>query len=196
MTDHSKESKKSDPHKDDPKKSDNKMTQSVEDEALLEDATLDVKGLAKALEESKEKAAENWNTYLRARADMDNIQRRAQLDVEKAHKYGVERFAKDMLAVMDCLEQGLQVADSVKDTAYHEGMELTLKLFLDIFDRYGIKQIDPIGESFDPLRHEAISAQMNNDVESNKVLVVAQKGFVLHDRVLRPARVIVSRKES
>lgn len=169
-----------------------------EEEHLLEDDShnKDLLGLAKELEAAKAKAEENLNAYLRVRADIENIQRRAAIDVENTRKYGIERFAREMLVVVDSLEQGLQVADSAKDTAYHEGMALTLKLCLDIFDKFGIKRIDPaMGDAFDPLRHEAISAQVRDDMEPNKILVVAQKGFILQDRVLRPARVIVTRKE-
>lgn len=148
-----------------------------------------------ALEEAKNKAEENWNLYLRTRADIENIRRRAQIDVENAHKYSIERFAKEMLAVIDSLEQGLQVADSVKDEAYHQGMELTLKLCLDTFEKFNILAINPVGEPFDPTKHEALSAQVSNDMEPNRVISVIQKGFILNDRVLRPARVIVSRRE-
>lgn len=173
-----------------------KVQASIDEDNLLESATGDLKGLASALEEAKAKAEENWNTYLRARADMENVRRRAQIDVENAHKYGIERFAREMLSVIDSLEHGLQVADSVKDTVYHEGMELTQKLCMDTFEKFGIKRIEPaIGETFDPLRHEAISAQVSTEIDPNKVMIVAQRGFMLHDRVLRPARVIVSRKE-
>lgn len=172
----------------------NPAGESQGDDNLLESASVDLKALAKNLEEAQKKSEENWNLYLRSRADMENVRRRAEIDVENAHKYSIERFAKEMLSVVDSLEHGLQVADSVKDTAYHEGMELTLKLCLDTFDKFGIKKIEPLGETFDPLRHEAISTQINHEVPPNKVLVVAQRGFMLHDRVLRPARVIVSRK--
>lgn len=145
--------------------------------------------------ELQNKVDENWNLYLRARADIENVRQRAQKDVENAHKYGNERFARELLAVIDSLEHGLQVADSVKDQAYHAGMELTLKLCLDIFDKFGIKCINPINEPFDPSKMEAISMQVNPEMEPNQVLLVAQKGFILNDRILRPARVIVSKRE-
>lgn len=148
------------------------------------------------LEEAKRKAAENWDLFLRTRADVDNAQRRARLDVENAHKYGVEKFAREMLPVVDSLDQGLAIAlTSGGDVAksLHEGMELTYKMLLDIFEKFGIHPINPLGESFDPLRHEALSTQVSDEVEPNKVLLVIQKGFTLQDRLLRPARVIVSR---
>lgn len=165
------------------------------------------------LEEARKKAAENWDLFLRSRADVDNARRRAMLDVENAHKYGIEKFAKEILAVVDSLDHGLlatkgsnstdttNAEDSTgsgrgagnNDQSLREGMELTYKLLLDTLDKFGIKQIDPIGEPFDPIKHEALSTQPNGDVAPNIVLVVIQKGFTMHDRLLRPARVIVSR---
>lgn len=153
--------------------------------------------LAKVLEETKNKAEENWNLFLRTRADMDNIRRRADIDVENAKKYGVERFARELLAVIDSLEHGLSVAETVHDSVYREGMNLTLKLFLDILEKFGVYRITPSkGEALDPSKHEAISMQSTNELEPNKVLMLAQAGFTLHDRVLRPARVVVSKSLS
>lgn len=150
---------------------------------------------AQELDETRKKAAENWDLFLRARADADNQRRRAMLDVENAHKYGIEKFAREMLAVVDSLDHGLMATSKEEgDKGLREGMELTHKLLLDTLDKFGIKQVDPIGETFDPLRHEALSAQIKDDEEPNKILMVVQKGFTLHDRLLRPARVIVSRK--
>lgn len=151
--------------------------------------------LKAALEEARQKAAENWDLFLRAQADFQNLQRRSRLDVENAHKYGFDRFGRDMLLVVDSLDHGLTHAKpNESDQALHQGMELTFKMLLDTLEKYGIHQINPIGEAFDPAKHEAISTQINDEVEPNQVLVVVQKGFTLHDRLLRPARVIVSRK--
>lgn len=163
------------------------------------DAGVDVSNsnedLKKALEEAQTKSEENWNLFLRTRADMDNLRRRAELDLDNARKYGVERFAREMLSVIDSLEHGLAIAESEHDAAYRAGMALTLKLCLDIFEKFGIVEINPLGENFDPNKHEAISMQVNSEVEPNKILIVAQKGFILNERVLRPARVIVSKAE-
>lgn len=169
------------------------------------------------LEETRKKASENWDLFLRARADVDNARRRAVIDIENAHKYGIEKFAREILAVVDSLDHGL--AAGVNSTngengangsngatggkgqsgehtqSLREGMELTYKLLLDILDKFGIQQINPLGEVFDPIKHEALSTQPNGAVAPNTVLVVIQKGFTLHDRLLRPARVIVSRAE-
>lgn len=151
-----------------------------------------------ALEEARKKAAENWDLFLRTRADADNMRRRALLDIENAHKYGVEKFAKELLAVVDSLEHGLAAIDSLaegsKAVALHEGIDLTYKLLLDTLDKFGIKAISPLGQVFDPKLHEALSTVVNEAVEPNTILVVVQKGFLLQERLLRPARVVVSKR--
>jgi len=151
--------------------------------------------LADLLEEARRKTAENWDLFLRTRADADNIRRRATIDVENAHKYAVERLAKELLAVVDSLEHGLAAADT-DSKALKEGMELTYKLLLDTLEKFGILAINPANEPFDPMKHEALTAQVKNDVEPNTVLMVVQKGFTLQDRLLRPARVIVSKVDA
>ena len=150
--------------------------------------------LGELLEEAKRKAAENWDLFLRMRADADNIRRRATIDVENAHKYGVDRLARELLSVVDSLDHGLSVADT-DSKPLKEGMELTYKLLLDTLTKFGISPINPLDEPFDPMKHEALTAQIKNDVEPNTVLMVIQKGFTLQDRLLRPARVIVSKVE-
>lgn len=166
------------------------------DEAALE-TTAPSENVAELLEEARRKAAENWDLFLRTRADADNIRRRATIDVENAHKYGVERLARELLAVVDSLDHGLASASAGADSnALKEGMELTHKLLLDILTKFGILPINPVNEAFDPMKHEALTAQVNNDVEPNTILTVVQKGFTLQDRVLRPARVIVSKLDA
>ncbi len=151
--------------------------------------------LPELLEEARRKAAENWDLFLRTRADADNIRRRASIDVENAHKYAVEKLARELLAVVDSLDHGL-ASVGADSNALKEGMELTYKLLLDILTKFGILPINPVNEPFDPMKHEALTAQVKNDVEPNTVLTVVQKGFTLQDRVLRPARVIVSKIET
>lgn len=156
----------------------------------------DISELQRSIEEAKSKAEENWNLFVRTRADMDNYRRRAEQDVDNARKFGLERFAKELIAVIDSLEQGLSIAETAHDTAYKEGMQLTLKLLLDIFDKFGITRIEPkIGDAFDHNKNEAISMQATKEMEPNKIILVAQKGFILNDRVLRAARVVVSKAE-
>ena len=133
---------------------------------------------------------------LRVQAEMQNLRRRTEQDVEKAHKYGQERLSTELLAVMDNLERALQVSMDKDDEAVKallQGVELTLKSFIDCFSKFGIVQIDPLGEPFDPQLHQAMVMQENPDVEPNTVTAVMQKGYTLHGRVIRPAMVIVSK---
>lgn len=167
----------------------NHNVQNNDDRSANEDAM----SALKALEEAKQKAEENWNLFLRTRADMDNIRRRAQLDNENARKFAIEKFARELLVVIDSLEHGILVAEKAGDAAYKEGMVLTLKLFLDILEKFDIKRLDPKNEMFDPNKHEAISMQENSEVAPNSIVLVAQAGFTLNDRVLRPARVVVAK---
>jgi len=136
---------------------------------------------------------------LRVQAEMQNLRRRTELDVEKAHKFGQEKLSAELLAVMDNLERALQVAvdrenESVKSLL--QGVELTLKSFGDCFRKFGIEQLDPLGEPFDPQVHQAMVMQENPNVDPDTVTAVMQKGYTLHGRVLRPAMVMVSKAPS
>jgi molecular chaperone GrpE len=136
---------------------------------------------------------------LRVQAEMQNLRRRTELDVEKAHKFGQEKLSAELLAVMDNLERALQVAvdrenESVKSLL--QGVELTLKSFSDCFRKFGIAQLDPLGEPFDPQVHQAMVMQENPNVDPDTVTAVMQKGYTLHGRVLRPAMVMVSKAPS
>ena len=132
--------------------------------------------------------------YLRAVAELENVRRRAARDVENAHKYGVERLASEVLAVKDSMEIGLQAADaSDEDSAVTEGFRATLKLLEQCLAKFGISEINPEDEAFDPEFHEAMAAQPSATHEPGTVMMVVQKGYRIHDRLLRPARVIVSR---
>lgn len=140
--------------------------------------------------------AHQKDEVLRVQAEMQNLRRRTEQDVEKAHKFGQERLSTELLAVMDNLERALQVGmdredESVK--ALLEGVELTLKSFVDCFRKFGIEQIDPLGEPFDPQLHQAMTMQENPNVEPDTVTAVMQKGYTLHGRVIRPAMVMVSK---
>ena len=133
---------------------------------------------------------------LRVLAEMQNVRRRADLDVEKAHKYGQEKFSIELLAVVDNLERSLEVASNNEDEtvkAIYEGVNLTLKSFLDCFTKFNIEAVDPLGEPFDPQLHQAMSIQENAECEPNTVIAVIQKGYTLHGRVIRPAMVMVSK---
>ncbi|GJM06572.1 MAG: protein GrpE [marine bacterium B5-7] len=131
---------------------------------------------------------------LYALADKKNALDRAERDIAKARKYALDNIAEELLTVIDSLEQGLAVEldDSETAKSLHEGLELTLSILLKTLEKYGVKPIDPAGEPFDPNFHEAVSMQPNAEVDANTVLIVFQKGYLLHDRVIRPARVVVS----
>jgi len=132
--------------------------------------------------------------HLRAVAELENVRRRAARDVENAHKYGVERLASELLAVKDSMEIGLQAAEaSDEDSAVAEGFRATLKLLDQCLAKFGISAINPEDEAFDPEFHEAMAAQPSATHEPGTVMMVVQKGYRIHDRLLRPARVIVSR---
>lgn len=143
--------------------------------------------LKTTLEESRDK-------LLRAHAEMDNIRRRARTDVEKAHKYALENFIKDLLPIIDSLEKALEAGSEHEAAQAHaEGVELTLKMFAETLKKYGVKVIDPLGEPFNPELHEAVSILPNAEVEPNTVLQVLQKGYELNGRLIRPAMVIVAK---
>ncbi|KTC66121.1 Heat-shock protein GrpE(HSP-70 cofactor) (plasmid) [Legionella adelaidensis] len=142
---------------------------------------------------AEQKAHENWEKSVRAMAELDNVRRRAEREVSNAHRYGLERFVSSLLPVIDSLEQALQVAEKQDDSNMQEGLELTMKLFLDVLQRFDIKQINPEGEAFNPQLHEAMSMQEIPGVEANTIVNVFQKGYTLNDRVIRPARVIVAK---
>lgn len=139
--------------------------------------------------------AEHKDMVLRAQAEVQNARRRAQQDVEKAHKFGVEKLIKDLLPVVDNLERAIATIDSEHEAhkAVVEGIELTHKSFIDTLSRAGVEVIDPAGEPFDPELHQAMTQVPNGDVEPNTVLDVFQKGFRLNGRLVRPAMVVVSK---
>jgi len=144
------------------------------------------------LESLQAKADENWDRYVRAMAEADNIRKRATRDIAHAHKFALENFSKDLLAVKDSLEMGLAAADNADAESLLAGSEATLKLLAGLLQRFGISEIDPVGEPFDPEQHEAMTMQPSDDVEPGSVLTVIQKGYALNGRLLRPARVIVA----
>ena len=141
----------------------------------------------------EEKVAEQRDQCLRAVAELENVRRRAARDVENAHRYGVERFARELLDVADSMEMGLAAAEKAADSGVAEGFEATLRKLNQLLDKFGISVIDPAGAPFDPQFHEAMAAQPDPDAAPDSVLAVVQKGYQIHDRLLRPARVIVAR---
>ena len=150
------------------------------------------------LDESQKKVSEQQDTVLRAQADVQNIRRRAERDVQAARKFALEKFSSDLLPVVDGLERSLdsEADGTERHETIQEGVKLTLKLLLDVLKSHGVEQLDPLGEPFDPERHEAMSVQPSADMEPNSVLVVLQKGYALNGRLVRPAMVVISKAES
>lgn len=142
----------------------------------------------------QKKADDNWDKYLRTQAELDNLRRRAARDVENAHKYAIEQFCKELLVVKDSLELGLKAGETIDVEKLREGSELTLKEFDKIMSKFGIEEINPEGEKFNPEHHQAMVTQPSTQIEPNHVLAVYQKGYLLNKRLLRPAMVVVSQK--
>ncbi|MDG2420298.1 MAG: nucleotide exchange factor GrpE [Gammaproteobacteria bacterium] len=168
---------------------------SADEEASEKPDSLE-EALAK-LAEAELVAEKAGNDLLRVQAEMQNLRRRTEQDVERAHKYGQEKFSAELLLVMDNLERALDSASQHDDEAVKaicDGVNLTLKSFMDCFAKFNIEVIDPIGEPFDPQLHQAMSIQENPEAEPNTVIAVMQKGYTLHGRVLRPAMVMVSKE--
>jgi molecular chaperone GrpE len=147
---------------------------------------------ATEIAELKRKVDQNWDLYLRAAAETENVRKRAARDVQHARKYALESFGRELLAVKDSLEIGLGTAEKADAEALAAGHEATLKLLSTILERFGITELDPAGEPFDPEFHEAMTMQPSAEVEPGSVLTVVQKGYALNGRLLRPARVIVA----
>jgi len=150
-----------------------------------------IPSLEEMLKEAERKAQEHYDAWMYAKAEGENIRRRAVDDVSKAHKFAVERFSNEMLAVKDSLEAGLAVQEATVES-FKSGMELTLKQLTSVFDKFNIKEINPVGEKFDAHLHQAIS-MVDSDQPANTVVTVMQKGYSLNERVLRPAMVMVSK---
>ena len=150
--------------------------------------------LIKQLNQAEAKAADYMNKSLRALADLENMRKRAELDLAHAHKYAIEKFAFELLAAVDNLERTLEIEVEPDNPLknIHVGVELTLKMLLDVFNKFGITQINPLGEAFNPEQHSAMSTKEDPNSNKNTVLEVLQKGYMLKGRLLRPALVIVS----
>lgn len=163
----------------------------AEQEDIINHELSDIKELQAAMKDAEEKASENFEKMLRAISELENTRRRAERDVENAHKYSLEKFTNELIPVVDSLESALESLSQGGDHA--EGLELTHKMFLDVLAKFSIKQINPVGEPFDPKLHEAMSMQESPDAKSGTVITVFQKGYLLYERVVRPARVIVAK---
>lgn len=149
--------------------------------------------LLEQLAEAEKKAQEHWELLLRTRAEMENLRKRTEKDLENAHKYGIEKFVNEMLPVKDSMEMGIAAQDATVESL-HEGMKLTMNMFNTTFEKLGLVEIDPLNEPFDPELHQAMTMQASDEVEPDTVIAVMQKGYTLNGRLVRPAMVIVSKK--
>jgi len=147
------------------------------------------------LTDARSKADEHWDQCLRLQAELENLRKRSERDLSQAHKFALEKFAAELLPVKDSLEMGVAAAAEESATVEHlrEGSELTLKMLTSALEKFKIIEINPLNEQFNPEYHEAMSMQERADVAPNTVVTVVQKGYLLNDRLIRPAMVIVSR---
>jgi molecular chaperone GrpE len=159
-----------------------------EEGASLEDVT-------QVLEDTKRKVQEHWNAFLRSQAELENLRKRSAREIENTRKFGLERFVAELLPVKDSLELGVAAAkdESVSLASVREGMDLTLKMFKTAMEKFGIEEIAPQDEPFNPEFHEAMSVQQTDKVPSGTVLTLVQKGYLLNGRLVRPAMVIVAK---
>jgi molecular chaperone GrpE len=154
---------------------------------------VELERLRKSLEEAEERARNHWDQYLRAVAELDNVRKRAQREIEAASRYGLEKFVLELLPVKDSLDLAVANANRADARSLAEGQLATLKLLSKALEKAGVAEIDPAGQPFDPSRHEAMMAQESTSAEPGTVLQVVQRGYELNGRVLRPARVIVAK---
>jgi molecular chaperone GrpE len=155
-----------------------------------------VEDMARQLAETRLREQDYWDRLVRAQAEFDNYKKRVEKDLQNAHKYALERFARELLAVIDSLELGIQASNASQPEVekLREGMELTLRQLTAAFEKFGIQVIDPLGDKFNPDLHQAMAAQPADDAEPNTVIKVFQKGYSLNDRLLRPAMVIIAQQ--
>lgn len=154
-----------------------------------------------ALEALEAKVQEYHEQVLRSQAEMQNVRRRSEIDVEKAHKFALEKFVKELLPVADSLEKAVESTEGHENAGevvanIREGVEMTLTLFMNSLQKFNVKQLNPVGEPFDPQQHEAMSMVPAPDAEPNSVVAVVQKGYTLNDRLVRPAMVVIAKADS
>ena len=168
-------------------------TQASENQSTENHQDLSHEELGTLREDARSKADEHWDQVVRTRAELDNLKKRHQRELENAHKYGLEKFVGELLGVRDSLELGFNAAQENHDIEkLLEGTELTLKMLADAMAKFGVEQIDPEGEPFDPELHQAMGMVPTSEVPPNTVVNVVQKGYQLNGRLVRPAMVMVS----
>ena len=171
---------------------------SAEQEGNNEQAEMRIAELEKALAKAEKTVDDQKDSVVRAKAEVENMRRRAAQDVEKAHKFALEKFASSLLPVIDNLERAIQFADKENEAVKSvvEGVELTHQSFISTVEKFDMEVVDPEGEAFNPDRHQAMSMVENAELKPNTVTAVMQKGYVLNGRLLRPAMVMVSKAPS
>lgn len=169
-----------------------KLASENQDAGVLEQPSYEE--LQKQLTEAEEKASQHWERILRMQADADNVQRRVERDIANAHKYALEKFVLELLPIMDSLERAIATHPEEEGAGALDGIKLTLKMFHSAFEKFNVQQIDPEGQPFNPELHQAVSTQENATVKPGTVLSVLQKGYLLNQRLIRPALVVVSKK--
>ena len=177
------------------------LNEDVLSELAAEEAEVSTDGVSEhaeltaLLEDARGKADEHWDQVVRMQAEMDNLRKRSERDLANAHKFALERFANELLPVRDSLEMGLAAFDSgaADPGKLREGVALTLQMLTNAMEKVAIKEVNPQDERFDPDFHQAMSMQERDDVEPNTVVTVVQKGYILNERLIRPAMVIVSK---
>jgi molecular chaperone GrpE len=168
----------------------------LEDLDELLDEPSPVEQLAEQLSLATQQSEQFRDQALRTVAEMENLRRRTEKEVQDARKFALERFAKDLLVVLDSLELGIQAAagETEEVVKHREGIELTLKQFLTVLEKHNVRPIEALGQKFDPNLHQAMTMEPTNSVEPNTVTKVFQKGYTLNDRLLRPAMVVIAQK--
>jgi len=170
------------------------LEKSKKDAQDKEKNVANIEFLQEQLKKIQDESKENLDKVLRAQAEMENLRKRTIRDVENAHKYALEKFINELLPILDSLELGLSASANTKNVdELYKGMELTLEMFNKALEKFGVKIIDPQGEKFNPELHEAVSMQEIEDSESGIIIAVMQKGYLLNDRLIRPAMVIVAK---
>lgn len=176
-------------------------TESAESEsttAETENEELTVESLQAKLAAAEAKADDNWDQLVRSRAEMENIRRRSERDLVNAHKYALEKFAQELLPVIDSMEMGVAAAqdENADVSKLREGTEMTLKMFETAIDKFGIKGVHPHGETFNPEHHQAMTMLDSPEHAPNTIIDVMQKGYLLNERLVRPAMVVVASANS
>lgn len=162
---------------------------------VLDEQEAKIAQLEAALLSTEQRLKDQQDSVLRAKAEVENMRRRSEQEIDKARKFALNRFAEELLPVIDNLERAIQAADMENEAIKPviEGVELTHKTFIGVIEKFGLKEIDPEGEAFNPEFHQAMSIQESPDHESNTVMFVMQKGYELNGRVVRPAMVMVAK---